>query len=379
MGVVGGDHAREAALAAGEVRGGCTARGPRPGSGEVGGGRGGADHRQRAAACAVGHGRTSRLVQCESVRSDDADDARVGGVGAGVAPAALLVGEAGLRGRVIAGLIADAEAAGAEAVPFERQRDGLRHRQRVGAERCPAAGGLTPRARPVDRCRQTRPGGSRRRARPPAHRDWAEVAAAGLPLAPASVTQTRPCPIARSRGAAGMWMTRLTRLVAGSMRETVSSSRFVTQTPCGSNAIPRTPGAIATVCMVGRRPGWPMSIRHTLPPSPSVPHREPAPKTIASRPSAGHVDLAHDAPLRGIDLPDRRGAVRRRAERPHAATADRQRARVDAAGERCARGWSPGRSARLPRRVRPPRRRPRRPPAGAGRPRRTPSRPPSGA
>ena len=134
VGVVGGDHAREAALAAGEVRGGCTARGPRPGSGEVGGGRAGADHGERAAACAVGHGG----LEAGAVRvgpSDDADDARVGGVGARVAPAALLVGEAGLRRRVIAGLIADAEAAGAEAVPFERQRDGLRHRQRVGSER----------------------------------------------------------------------------------------------------------------------------------------------------------------------------------------------------------------------------------------------------
>ena len=33
VGVVGGDHAREAALAAGEVLGGCTARGHRPGAG----------------------------------------------------------------------------------------------------------------------------------------------------------------------------------------------------------------------------------------------------------------------------------------------------------------------------------------------------------
>ena len=134
VGVVGGDHAREAALAAGEVLGGCTARGPRPGAGEVGGGRAGADHRERAAACAVGHGGLEAGA-ARVVRSDDADDARVGGVGARVAPAALLVREAGLRRRVIAGLIADAEAAGAEAVPFERQRDGLRHRQRVGSER----------------------------------------------------------------------------------------------------------------------------------------------------------------------------------------------------------------------------------------------------
>ena len=108
VGVVGGDHAREAAPPAREVLGRFAARGHRPGSGEAGSRRAGADDGERAAARAVGHAELEAGAG-GVVGPDDADDAWVGGVGARVAPAAQSVGEAGLRRRVVAGLIADGE------------------------------------------------------------------------------------------------------------------------------------------------------------------------------------------------------------------------------------------------------------------------------
>ena len=92
-----------------------TTLGHRPGAREVGGGGGGADHGERASWGAVSHGDLEAAAE-GLVRSDDADDAWVGGVGPSVAPAAHRVGAVGLRGGVIAGLVADGQATGAKAV-----------------------------------------------------------------------------------------------------------------------------------------------------------------------------------------------------------------------------------------------------------------------